>query len=42
LFSGLAFFLVFLERQITMRTELETEFGWKERKAKGELADRGL
>jgi len=38
-FSGLAFILVFLERQIKMRTELETEFGLKERKAKGEPAD---
>jgi hypothetical protein len=38
-FSGLAFFLVFLERQIKMRTGLETEFGLKERKAKGEPVD---
>jgi hypothetical protein len=41
LFSGLAFFLVFLERQIKMRTELETEFGLEERKAKGQPADGG-
>jgi hypothetical protein len=40
-FFGLAFFLVFLERQIKMRTELETEFGLKERKAKGEPEDGG-
>ena len=40
-FSGLAFFLVFLERQIKMRTELETELRLKVRKAKGEPADGG-
>ena len=27
IFAGLAFFLVFVEKQIKMRTELDTEFG---------------
>ena len=31
-FSGLAFFLVLLEKQIKLRTELDTEFGLAERK----------
>lgn len=37
-FSGVSFLLVFLEKQIKMRTELETEFGMDEGK-KGEQND---
>ncbi|EON97815.1 putative multidrug resistance protein fnx1 protein [Phaeoacremonium minimum UCRPA7] len=32
-FAGVAFLLVFLEKQIKLRTELETEFGLEEKKA---------
>ena len=32
--SGLGFFLVFFEKEIELRTELETEFGLKEKKTK--------
>ena len=32
IFAGLAFFLVFVEKQLHMRTELETEFGLDEGK----------
>ena len=34
-FAGLAFLLVFLEKEVTLRTELETEYGLKESKMKG-------
>lgn len=33
-FSGISFFLVFLERQIKMRTELDTDFGIADNKKK--------
>jgi len=32
IFAGLSFCLVFLEKQIKMRTELDTEFGLEDRK----------
>ena len=34
-FPGSAFLLVFLEKEIPLRTELETEFGLKESKTNG-------
>jgi len=32
IFAGLSFLLVFLEKQIKMRTELDTEFGLEDKK----------
>jgi hypothetical protein len=42
-FSGMAFFLVFGERQIKLRRELDTEFGLREegRGKEGEEERRG-
>ncbi|OAA59532.1 Major facilitator superfamily domain, general substrate transporter [Niveomyces insectorum RCEF 264] len=36
IFSGVSFLLVFLEKQIVMRTELETEYGLEDKKSKEE------
>ena len=33
-FAGLAFLLVFLEKEVPLRTKLETEYGLKESNAK--------
>jgi hypothetical protein len=33
-FAGLAFFLVFIEKELHMRTKLDTEFGLEEKKEK--------
>jgi len=33
-FAGLAFLLVFLEKEVPLRTKLDTEYGLKESKAK--------
>lgn len=38
--GGVSFFLVFLERQITMRTELETEYGLDDEADKKDRKDR--
>ena len=42
-FAGLAFLLVFLEKEVPLRTELETEYGLKESKIKGseKIAESG-
>ena len=41
IFAGLAFFLVFAEKQIKMRTELDTEFGINDGKKKEKDSEPG-
>lgn len=41
IFAGLAFFLVFLEKQLHMRTELDTEFGLDDGKRGEKEAELG-
>ena len=38
-FAGIAFFLVFFEKEIKLRTELDTEFGLVEKKKDGDAED---